>query len=794
MIFAEAASAAESGESDRVDASFPEVVLHTDEPKPTENAQGQLSTITTDSTTYTFSYDLFGNATATSIGSNTLATYTYNEKNGKLIAITYGNGLVVDYVYNDLEQLIEVGYTSSSVRTVVYSYEYTSSGQVNRFTDHTIGKNTLYRYDTNGRLVSIVEYDEGALPAYQEFKTTLSYNDKGQLGLQTHYLNNPDEDALKTWSFSYSYTYNSDGSIKKRTLSTSTANGQETFGYDDYDRLIGKQFVGYLTSNTSTKFTNQILYTYSNYNDRTSGQVKTYQSKTNKYSALTYTYTYDMDGNITRIVYSTGKEIRYFYDNLGQLVREDNGFYNRTFVYTYDNAGNITSRITYALTAASATPSNPISTDTYAYDSTYAWGDLLLSYNDYPCQYDALGNLRSYYNGKGYGLTWTGRQLTGATTGGKTYTFTYNDEGIRTSKTKNGVTTTYYLNGSQIVAEETNGNVAVYLYDAAGSPIGMQYHGASYATDAWDVYWYEKNLQGDIVAIYNVSGTKLVSYAYDAWGNCREQRHVSALPNEVIFNPFRYRGYYYDFDLELYYLQSRYYDPAIGRFISADGVISDVGGDIRGYNLYAYCMNNPVNMSDSTGNWPSWATKLVVAAAIVAAVAAAAAVTVATAGTGTAIAAIAVGAAKGAAIGFGTGLITGGATGYMTTGTLEGTLNGMADGALSGAITGAITGGIKGGMSYSPKTTASPVSSNTTNTPNIKYPGNDPTKCNIPGFEWRGSGTPASGQGNFVNMKTGEWLHSDLNHGPPIGPHWDYGVRGISQTFRIFPDGSILPK
>lgn len=97
-------------------------------------------------------------------------------------------------------------------------------------------------------------------------------------------------------------------------------------------------------------------------------------------------------------------------------------------------------------------------------------------------------------------------------------------------------------------------------------------------------------------------------------------------------------------------------------------------------------------------------------------------------------------------------------------------------------------------MSYTPKTTAPSVSSNTVNTPSIKYPGNDPTKCNIPNFEWRGSGTPASGHGNFVNMKTGEWLHPDLNHGPPIGPHWDYGFRGSSQTFRIFPNGSILPK
>ena len=188
--------------------------------------------------------------------------------------------------------------------------------------------------------------------------------------------------------------------------------------------------------------------------------------------------------------------------------------------------------------------------------------------------YDTIGNPESYYNG--FYFTWEdGRRLAYATLGMDSYSFTYNDEGIRTSKTyNNSVTHKYTLDGSRIISEQWGNHFIAYLYDETGAPIGMQYRTSSYAEDVFDTYYFEKNLQGDIVAIYNASGTKLVTYKYDAWGN-----HTTAYSNGgnttgAQYNPFRYRGYYYDTDLGLYYLNSRYYDSNTGRFLNADGYIS----------------------------------------------------------------------------------------------------------------------------------------------------------------------------------------------------------------------------
>ena len=386
------------------------------------NSNNLLSTITTESTVYSFTYDKFGNPTSVKAGDNSVASYTYNDRNGKLKKVTYGNGFSVEYVYCDIELLKEIWYNySDGTRELAYEYEYTADGQVYKFTDNANSRTAIYKYDSNKRLVGFAEYDNGDF--YHDFSANVFYNDKGELSSAYYKLNNLSGTAFAIGE--YFYSYKSDGRLSSVQIDTVTTRGDEEYSYDHYNRVSSITTSHALRSNTSSTFDTKVDYTFTEDGlHRTSSWVEDYVSTVNG-TAITYTHTYDNNGNITKIVYSTGKEIRYVYDDLGQLIREDNGLLSKTYVYTYDNAGNITSKKTYALTAAGASLGTPISTKNYGY-STSGWGDMLTSYDGTAITYDAIGNPLSYYNGSSYSFAWTGRQLSSASKGSDTYTFSYN--------------------------------------------------------------------------------------------------------------------------------------------------------------------------------------------------------------------------------------------------------------------------------------------------------------------------------------------------------------------------------
>ena len=141
-------------------------------------------------------------------------------------------------------------------------------------------------------------------------------------------------------------------------------------------------------------------------------------------------------------------------------------------------------------------------------------------------------------------------------------------------------------------------HLLIYIYDASGAPIGMAYRDSTYSNGDFDFYLFAKNIQGDILYIYNTSGTRLVTYTYDAWGNVTTSYSNGGASTAARHNPFRYRGYYYDTETGFYYLNSRYYDPEVGRFLNADGQLNT---GLLGYNLFAYCENNPVMYTDYYG-------------------------------------------------------------------------------------------------------------------------------------------------------------------------------------------------
>ena len=525
----------------------------------TYNESNLLESITTGSTTYNFTYNVFGNADTVSVGEAELASYEYNAHNGKLNKVHYGNGFSVRYVYDKLDNVKEVWYKEGSNSEVkAYAYSYTAQGQLYRFENLLSGKNTVYKYDTAGKLIAFIEYDGDEM--VNEFSSSMYYNDEGKLQMVWYSLDYSFASGTADHSPNYFYSYNPDGSLKNTNVDAVTATGNIQYSYDSYNRLTGKTSDFYLTADSTKRFTNTVGYTFSSSGSYTSAQVASYTSKVGSNDELKYTYTYDGNGNITKITTTAGDEIRYKYDDLGQLIREDNSVRNQTYVYTYDNAGNILSKKTYALTAAGSTPTSPTSTNTYSYGNAN-WGDLLTSFNGNAITYDAIGNPLSYNNGTSYtyNFTWeNGRRLASATYGSNTITYTYNDEGIRTSKNVSGIEHIYHLDGSRIIAEEWGNSLCIYLYDADGRPVGMQYRAKGLAEGEFYTFWFEKNLQGDIITVYNDSGVKTLSYSYDAWGNATVTRHNATGKNGyATYNPFRYRGYYYDTETGFYYLRIR---------------------------------------------------------------------------------------------------------------------------------------------------------------------------------------------------------------------------------------------
>ena len=574
--------------------------------------QDRLTQVMTDSTTYTLTYDTFGNTESIQAGSNVLIHSEYNSNNGKLAKIMYSNGLTVRFVYDELDRISEVWYTKNSVESKAYSYEYDANGNLCKFLDHVNNRATRYKYDDQNRMTGYVE-SSGSTNLSSAVTT---YDEQSRIHTISHSRDYAVSSASANLVTKYTYKYDDKNNLSELLYTSGPASYRFVPVYDALERVY------YRNSAMITPYgtvANPVDYTFVSDGTNRSLQVAQMISQIGS-SRSTYKYTYDDNGNITQIA-DAGNVIQYqyHYDDLGQLIREDNRALGYSYLYTYDNAGNRTSKTTCAFSLGNLSYTSPAPLN---YSSS-GWRDRL-TYDDSTyssISYDAIGNPTFIEDSDDpdiySSLKWQGRQLLSVTSytmdESSTVSYTYNDEGIRTSKTVSGIKHTYYLEGSKIVAETwKSGGVEYflnYVYDESGAPAGLEYRTSAYASGTFDYYLFDKNLQGDIVGIYNKYGTKICSYTYDAWGEFVVETTASSsfVERRIAeeYNPFRYRGYYYDIETRYYYLQTRYYNPAWGRFINPDSssVLLASPSSLTDKNLYAYCDNNPISRKDSDGEF-----------------------------------------------------------------------------------------------------------------------------------------------------------------------------------------------
>ncbi len=185
-----------------------------------------------------------------------------------------------------------------------------------------------------------------------------------------------------------------------------------------------------------------------------------------------------------------------------------------------------------------------------------------------------------------------GRELSSYQDNTNNITYKYNLDGIRTSKIVNGIETKYYLEGSSIIFEDRNGNMIYYIYNG-DELLGFIYNS--------NTYYYHKNIFGDIIGILDSNYNEVVTYTYNSWGLLTNKTDTTTI-NLSTINPFRYRSYYYDEETNLYYLNSRYYNPEWGRFVTSDIELL-ANQDIISANLYQYVSNNSVVNYDKSGRF-----------------------------------------------------------------------------------------------------------------------------------------------------------------------------------------------
>ena len=545
-----------------------------------------------------------------------LAAYSYDTVSHNLSGMTYGNdteGVAsYQYTYDRLDRMIgkTMPYTGEYF---AYVYDYLGNVVEEKYSRFGSEVRTYhFEYDRLGRPVSRYETENGVIVEQKESTfdakgRDLKYTYVGDDFSYTRDYSYYDETG---WLGSVTQDYNGEREI---TAALSYANlGRVRF------RVYGGPYIGRVsyTYQTDSSDPNRIISNMTSMR-YTFGGKQTFAD-----------YSYDNIGNVKHAEYKYDSIpytfVDYNYDRYNQLTKEVHsplsmGIDLRSAEYAYDEFGNITD-------VTRTDSSGKVTKNRYVYSDKTGWQDLLTSYNGHTITYDEIGNPLSYYNGKNYSFEWeAGRRLHNSASGGNSINYYYNKDGIRTEKSVSGkYTDRYILDGDRVIGmERTKSGSSVkdvyhFIYDEMGNIWeAVCYIGGSTTPVR---YFYRTNAQGDVKQIVDSNYNVVAYYAYDAWGKLLavldgNDNPITDSSHFAIVNPFRYRGYIYDTETGFYYLQSRYYDPEIGRFINADGQLNQQER-ISGYNLFAYCNNDPINMIDSDGKFPFLAITAAIGAAV----------------------------------------------------------------------------------------------------------------------------------------------------------------------------------
>ena len=297
------------------------------------------------------------------------------------------------------------------------------------------------------------------------------------------------------------------------------------------------------------------------------------------------------DSNLITSVEKDGvTQKTYQYDGMNRLISSTD---NRgVSYYVYDDANNMTRAVCMS--------------DDVIGDWFYTYsGSQLESVNGTPLYYDRNGNTVAYGRTN---YQWDrGSLLTKITSDNLVVSFQYDAMNNPIQRTTDSYDQKRLVwEGNRLIAESDGSRMLSFFYDCFGSPIGFTYNGGIYA--------YCKNAFQDVVGIVRDDGLLVAEYSYGDFGE--PGRVIDSNGSGIAFlNPFRYRSYYFDQDLGIYYLRSRWYSPELRRFLSPDSpkaLLQQASKSELLLNRYSYCANNPIAYTDSTGKCAAVATLIVV--------------------------------------------------------------------------------------------------------------------------------------------------------------------------------------